>query len=329
MAETIAVLFSAYLLDLVIGDPVYSAHPIRLLGYGISRMERVLRGLGLGGRGGGILLAGIMGIFFPGACIGLERLFSCLDPWIGALFKVYLCYSFLALGDLFRHVRPVIGHLSLDHLLLARKQISLVVGREVDRLDKFAVARAAVETLAENFVDGFLSPLFWYLAGAHISLLTRTPPCTTALFFMALFKTASTLDSMVGYRNERYRHFGWAGAKLDDAMNFLPARISLGLLFAGAVFSGARPVKGLKTALRDRLKHDSPNSAHAESFLAGALEIRLGGPTRYPGGVKNRPWLGTGTEKVQPAHIKKTLTLLTFSAWISICIGMVPFLLVY
>jgi adenosylcobinamide-phosphate synthase len=142
----------------------------------------------------------------------------------------------------------------------------------------------------------------------------------TAISFMLAFKVASTLDSMVGYKDSEFLELGWAGAKLDDIMNFVPARLSLVILFVGAWISRLNPVEGIKTALRDRLKHESPNSAHAESFVAGALHVHLGGPTVYPGGKKEKPWLGEGNPDPLPIHIQKTSLLLKCSAWVGVII---------
>jgi adenosylcobinamide-phosphate synthase len=165
-------------------------------------------------------------------------------------------------------------------------------------------------------VDGFLSPLFWYCAGWVLCLLLGEEDAAWPVAFMLLFKVASTLDSMVGYKNPRYLEFGWAGARLDDLMNFLPARLSLVFLAMGAGVSGMKALEGFRVARRDRLKHDSPNSAHAESFLAGALGIRLGGPTLYADGVKEKPWLGDGRMDSGPADIRRALALLRVTGWI-------------
>jgi adenosylcobinamide-phosphate synthase len=200
-----------------------------------------------------------------------------------------------------------------------------VVGRDVRVLDEHGVSRAALETLAENFVDGFLSPLFWYCAGWVLSLLLGEEGMGWPVAFMLLFKVASTLDSMVGYKNPRYLEFGWAGARLDDAMNFLPARLSIVFLALGAAVGGMKALEGLRVARRDRLKHESPNSAHAESFLAGALGLRLGGPTLYADGMKEKPWLGDGRTESGPADIRRGLTLLRVTGWISLVatVGMI------
>ena len=140
----------------------------------------------------------------------------------------------------------------------------------------------------------------------------------TAAGFMMVFKVASTLDSMVGYKDSEFLEFGWAGAKLDDIMNFIPARLSLMVLFAGAWICRLKASEGIRVALKDRLKHDSPNAAHAESFVAGALAVRLGGPTLYPDGQKDKPWLGKGNPDPVPQHIRRTASLLTGSAWVAV-----------
>ncbi|MDY7038131.1 MAG: CobD/CbiB family cobalamin biosynthesis protein, partial [Thermodesulfobacteriota bacterium] len=263
-------------------------------------------------------------IFF--SYIVLITLFSNLHSWAGLIMNLYLCYSCLALGDLLNHIRPVIHSIENGDLNLAKKSMAKLVGREVQILDEKGLSRAAVETMSENFVDGFFSPLFWYLTGGILSFITNTHTVTTGMTLMLVFKVASTLDSMVGYKNERYIHFGRAGARLDDLMNFIPARLSIFILFLGAVFSSMHPIEGIKTASKDRLKHDSPNAAHAESFVAGALGIRLGGTTRYSYGIKKKPWIGNGTSRVGVLHMRQTTALIRHSAWIAVVTLLSPFL---
>ena len=200
----------------------------------------------------------------------------------------------------------------------ARKRIGLVVGREVQLLDDNGVSRAAVETLAENFVDGFLSPLFWYLAGGLLAGVIGLPLVITAVSLMLVFKAGSTLDSMVGYRSPEFVAFGWASAKLDDMMNLIPARVSLIIFFFGAWISGLHPLNGLRAARRDRLKHDSPNAGHAESFFAGTLGVRLCGPAVYDGRRKDKPWLGNGNSDPGPEDIRRAILLTTYSGWIAV-----------
>jgi adenosylcobinamide-phosphate synthase len=316
MTELSATIFIAFFLDLLIGDPPYRGHPARVIGQSIHCFEGLMRRSGWDGRGGGILLVLMTGASTLVSYLVLDSVFFRLHPWLHFLFNLYLTYSLLALGDLLNHIKPVIASLEMGDLDRARKALSMMVGRDVQVLHEAGVGRAAVETLAENFVDGFLSPVFWFLAGGAISLFFGGSGITFSVSLMLLFKVASTLDSMVGYTDTSYVHFGWAGARLDDLMNFLPARLSIIFLFLGAGITRVHAMEGLRVALRDRLKHDSPNAAHAESFVAGALGIRLGGPTLYPEGMKTKPWLGDGTEEVGKGHIHRTMALLRGSALI-------------
>ncbi|MBL7212721.1 MAG: cobalamin biosynthesis protein CobD [Desulfobacteraceae bacterium] len=317
MLELGIVVLLAFILDLFFGDPRYGFHPIRLMGQCIALFTNILRRVGLDGKGGGILLVVMVELLFLATFLVLSLVFHHLNALLGLGFDLFIGYSCLALKDLFIHTDRVIHALETGNLPEARKGISMVVGRDVRFLDEEGVSRAAIETLAENFVDGFISPLFWYLTGGVLATILGFSPVMTAVSLMIAFKVASTLDSMVGYKDHEFLEFGWAGAKLDDIMNFIPARLSLMVLSAGAWICRLKPMEGIKTALRDRLKHDSPNSAHAESFVAGALNVRLGGPTIYPNGQKDKPWLGQGNPDPLPIHIRRTGSLLKRSAWIA------------
>ncbi len=314
--EPALIIFLSFILDLLIGDPEYRFHPIRIIGHGITFFLKIIRYFELNTRRGGVFLV----LMTTGASLAgyfaIRSVLSGFHPIFTACFDLYICYSCIALKDLTRHIFPVVNALKADDLPNARKAVGMVVGRDVSFLDKVGVVRAAVETLAENFVDGLLSPLFWFVVGAIAGSFIGLSPIFTAICFMIIFKVASTLDSMVGYKNEEFLKTGWAGARLDDVMNFIPARFSLLILFAGACVSDLDPFGGMRTALRDRLKHDSPNAAHAESFTAGALHIRLGGPTKYAEGLKDKPWLGDeGSSDPEPEHIEKTIVLLNRAAW--------------
>jgi len=318
----IYVIFIAFLCDLIFGDPRYRLHPTRIIGRGITILEGTLRGLGLDGRAGGLFLVLIAEAVSVGGYLLVAFILYRLSYFLGLCLDVFVCYSCLALKDLIVHIRPVIHDLEVDNLAGARKAVSLVVGRDVRYLDERGVTRAAVETLAENFVDGFLSPLFWYVTGGTIGIVVGTSRLETALGFMLGFKVASTLDSMVGYKSPELYKFGWAGARLDDLMNFVPARFSLVILFVGSVWMAhLHPLDGLKVAIRDRLRHDSPNAAHAESFVAGSLHVRLGGPTRYPDHLSEKAWLGNGYPDPGTGDIRRTVSLLKAAAWISLIIA--------
>jgi adenosylcobinamide-phosphate synthase len=316
MLEPGITIVAAYLLDLMVGDPPYRYHPVRVIGQGIARAETFLRKGGLTGKAGGILLLLITAAATILFYLCIAHLLFRVHAIPLFLFHLYLVYSCLALGDLLSHIQPVVMALESGDVARARESIARVVGRDVHVLDEHGVARAAVETLAENFVDGFLSPMFWYFSGWALSFLLGERAMTWPVALTLLFKVASTLDSMVGYRNSRYVQFGWAGARLDDLMNFLPARLSIVFLGLGAGLSGMKGFEGLRIARRDRLKHDSPNSAHAESFLAGTLGLRLGGPTLYADGMKTKPWLGDGRAEAGPADIRSAVTLLRVTGWI-------------
>jgi len=326
MNELAALALAAFALDLLLGDPSYRLHPIRLMGRWITFLEAGLRRAGLDGRLGGSILAAATAGAFVGMFLLFSGLAARLHPIAAMIVHLYVIYSCLALGDLFRHVRRVSLALEGDDLHTARQAVGRIVGREVSSLDRWGVGRAAVETLAENFVDGFLSPLFWLILGGTAARLLGWSPIVPAVCAMLIFKAASTLDSMVGYRDARYARFGWAGARADDAMNFVPARLSIPILIMGAAVSGLSPMKGLQTAMRDRLKHDSPNSGHAESFAAGALGVSLGGPAQYGGSLKNKSWLGDGPSEVEVRHIHATVILLRRSAWIGMVALLCPLL---
>ncbi|MBT3255286.1 MAG: cobalamin biosynthesis protein CobD [Deltaproteobacteria bacterium] len=324
MAKCIIVLWMGFLLDVFLGDPEYRFHPIRLMGHGISFGEKWLRKLGMASRPGGIILALVlMGVTLM-IFLLLFRILNGIYGPLAFLFQVYVCFSCLALRDLTVHLNPVVDALESGDLDAARHRVSRVVGRDVTVLDEKGVCRAAVETLAENFIDGFVSPLFWYLAGGLLGWLLGMEPVIFALVTMLVFKVVSTMDSMVGYKNAKYEALGWAGAKLDDVMNFIPARLSFIFLFPGAVLAGCDGIQGIKIGIRDRLKHESPNSAHGESFVAGALGIRLAGPAIYGNVRKEKPWLGEGFGDATPADIVKTMWLLCAAAWVSMGFATLP-----
>lgn len=321
MIELAGIIFFGFLLDVFLGDPRYRYHPIRIIGRCIALFENAMRHVGLNGKVGGFLLVVTMQMGALCCYLTASLLLHSLYRPLGMAFDLFICYSSLALKDLTVHARPVIHALETEDLHEAQKQIGLVVGRDVQALDDKGVSRAAVETLAENFVDGFFSPLFWYLVGGIAASFLDLPFVIPAVSLMLVFKVGSTLDSMLGYRSPDYISFGWASAKLDDMMNFIPARLSLIILFFGAWISGLHPLNGLQAAWRDRLKHDSPNAAHAESFFAGALGVRLCGPAVYHGSLKKKPWVGTGTIDPGPEEIRRAVLLVTRSGLIAVLLS--------
>jgi len=321
MIHATAILIAALVLDLILGDPPFPFHPVRLTGSTISGLERLFLRLGWSGLVGGALLAASTITVFLGLYLALRSFLGRLHPFLASVLDLYLAYSFLALKDLLNHATPVAQALAMSDLPQARTALQKIVGRDTSNLDREGVVRGAVESVAENFVDGVLSPMFWYTFVAVLSHVFGCPaPAAAGILAMLSFKVISTLDSMVGYRSNHYLLFGRPAARLDDLANFLPARLSLIILYIGAVFSGESGREGWKIALRDRRKHPSPNAGHPESFVAGALGIKLGGPSAYQEGVVEKPWLGSGDGQADPSHIRRCCRLVYRSSWVSVFI---------
>jgi adenosylcobinamide-phosphate synthase len=321
MIHAAVILMFAFGLDVLLGDPPFRFHPVRLVGSSISALEKLLLKVRLSGLLGGIILTVVVLGLFTGGYV-LARLFlAALHPWIANVLDLYLAYSCLAVADLVQHAKPVAAALNRHDLPKARAALQKIVGRDTSFLEVAGVARGAVESVAENFVDGVLSPMFWYTTVAGVSHLFGCPsPAAAGVLALISFKIISTLDSMVGYRHDHYLFFGRPAARLDDVANFIPARLSMVILYLGALFSGENKRTGWHIALRDRQKHKSPNAGHAESFVAGALGIKLGGPTVYQEGVVEKPWLGDGYEEVGPTHICRCCRLIYRSSWLSVLI---------
>ncbi len=226
--------------------------------------------------------------------LGIEKL--CRGSLIGAAVEALLIAVLVAQRSLYEHVADVAEALDRGGLTAARDAVRHIVGRNPMSLDSHGVARAAIESLAENFNDGVVAPVFWYLLLGLPGLLA--------------YKMTNTLDSMIGHQTPHYRSFGWAAARFDDLANLMPARIS-GLLIAGAALFAekGRPGRALAIMLRDARKHRSPNAGWPEGAMAGALGLALAGPRRYPEGLVADPWVGDGTAQATTADIVRALSL--------------------
>ncbi len=226
--------------------------------------------------------------------LAIERL--CRGHRLGAVVEAVLIGVLVAQRSLYEHVAIVARALDMGGLSAGRAAVSHIVGRDPMSLDAHAVARAAIESLAENFSDGVVAPVFWYL-------LLGLP----GLF---AYKMANTLDSMIGHRTPHYRSFGWAAARFDDLLNLVPAPITGLLLVTAAIFAKkGRPDRALAIMLRDGSKHHSPNAGWPESAMAGALGLALAGPRRYPEGLVADPWLGEGSARAATTDIVRALHL--------------------
>ena len=272
------VLAAAVAADLAIGDPAFRFHPVRLMGASLTVVERGLRRLGADGYGGGVTLFVTLALFWVGGTVLLLVTIGSMT-WIGRASQAFLVYSLLALGDLLRHVWRVERAAGRDDLEAARRAVANLVGRDTDRMDAPACRRAAIESLSESLTDGFTSAVFWY------ALL--------GLPGLVLFKVVSTMDSMVGYRTPRYLRFGWCGARLDDVMNFVPARATWLLLAAVAtVLPRLSGRKALTIGLAQHAVVPGPNAGWSEAATAGAIERRLVGPIRMNGALVTDVWIG-------------------------------------
>jgi adenosylcobinamide-phosphate synthase len=274
------ILFSAFVLDMAMGDPAWLPHPVVGMGKAISFFEQKFRAWipspFFSGLGFALFLITATGTL----SFGVIALFSAFHPLAGQLLEVLLLFFCFSSKSLYTAARAVWHPLKGKNLDAARNALAMIVGRQTQTLDESGVARAAVETVAENFVDGFVSPLFFALVFGVPGALT--------------YKMINTLDSMVGYQNPAYILFGRAAARIDDAANFIPARISV-VIIAGAtcLFSRTRALQALKTALSQGRHHKSPNSGYPEAAFAGALNVCLGGPSIYHGQVVDKPYIGT------------------------------------
>ena len=269
-------LLCAVVLDGILGDPVYRWHPVRLMGHTLTGVERILRRIGLDGYAGGCMLFVALSAFWVGVSAALALWMNGLHPVLNGVFQVFLIYSMVALRDLCRHGMAIDRAGDLEG---ARRAVSMLVGRDTSAMDAAACRRAGMESLSENAVDGFISPVLWY--------------AVLGLPGIVLYKVISTMDSMVGYRTPRYAHFGWCGARLDDLFNLLPARLTW-LLMAGVAvllpgFSGR---KALSVGWRQHALVPGPNSGWSEAAAAGAVQRRLVGPVWQDGKLVTEIWIG-------------------------------------
>ena len=272
-------LAAAVVLDLLLGDPVYRFHPVRLMGGSLSLIEKGLRRVGADGYGGGVALFVILALLWVVIVAIVQLGLAAVGAWPAWLFHVFIVYSLLAFGDLFRHVWRVERALERGDLAAARTAIGRLVGRDTDRMDEGACRRAAIESMSEGLPDGYVSAIFWYVLLGLPGLI--------------VFKVVSTMDSMVGYRTPLYLRFGWCGARLDDAMNFIPARLSWLLIALSAVIvPKCSPAKAFAIPYRQAGLLPSPNSGWPEAAIAGAIRRRLVGPIWRNGNLVTDIWIG-------------------------------------
>ena len=308
---TLAALLTGYVLDLIFGDPRQIYHPIRIIGNLIAVLEKGIRKVfpktSKGELAGGTVLVVLVVLICTAVPAALLGLAAWIHPVVYWLLASFWCWQILATKSLKTESMKVYAPLKEGDLPAARRAVAMIVGRDTERLTEEGVAKAAVETVAENTSDGIVAPLIFLALGGP------------ALGFF--YKAVNTMDSMVGYKNERYLYFGRTAARLDDVLNFLPSRISAWLMILAAAILGMDGKNAKRIYLRDRRNHASPNSAQTEAVMAGALRVQLAGDAWYFGELYKKPTIGDPFRAVEPEDIVRAnrLMYLTSALALAVC----------
>ncbi len=316
--ESIVLLGLVFALDFLFGDPVYALHPTRIIGKTVTLFEKILFSLGFCGIVGGFLLVFLVNFIVVAFYLVLVWMFGFFGHYFVFLLNVYIVYSVIALKDMFTHADRVYNNLKNEDIEKAKSSVGMIVGRDVSVLDETGIVKATIESLSENFVDGFLSVVFWYCLFSFMGFWFGFDCLISGTVGALIYRAVNTMDSMVGYKNERYMYFGRIAARLDDILNFIPARLSVFIICLASFILGRGFVVCIKTAKNDRLKHASCNSAHAESAISGALKIKLGGRTVYPYGTIDKPFIGEGFDSPEIKDIKRAEEVLFVSSILSL-----------
>ena len=295
-------LVCAFLLDLAIGDPVYAWHPVRLMGWAIEKGEKILRQIVSQERwAGGILAAGLPVLTFSLAW-GLIALAERIDFALAWALQVLGIYTAVSIQDLRGEALRIHEDLKQGDLPKARQDLGRIVGRDTEALPAPEMIRGTVETVAESTVDGIIAPLFYAaLGGAPLALA---------------YKAVNTLDSMIGHLNDRYRDFGFVAAKLDELWSWLPARLSWPVTAFAAFCLNQKAEASFAHGWQDGILHGRSNGDIPEASFAGALSLRLGGPSVYQGRVVEKPFLGTARKDFEPEDILRSVKLMMWVSWI-------------
>ena len=304
----------AVLFDYLIGDPRSSLHPVVMIGNLIAFFERKLLKVQhsplLKNITGVVLVILVLGITYS-LVAWIMLLLTSIHPWAQFIGGALLLSFTISPDSLAKAGHEIHHYLLTGDLAQARSKVGWIVGRDTDQLTVAEVTRGTVETIAENIVDGIISPLFYFVIGG------------VPLAF--LYRAVNTLDSMVGYKNEKYGDFGMCAARVDDVFNYIPARLTGILLVLAAMILGCNVYGTITTIWRDAAKHPSPNSGFAEAGVAGALGIRLGGLNYYGGVASQRAYMGEAWNQLAPIHIKQTIQMM-YTATILFIIGLTIFL---
>ena len=296
------ILPAAFALDIMLGDPHYLPHPVRWLGMAIERFEPPFRRIHpnliiSGALYATVLILGtwLLTFLVLAAAHRIHPLFKTLLDIV----LIYYCISIRSLEDAAMEVKHCLVRKNIQ---TARDKVAMIVGRDISNYDEDGLARATVETVAENLVDGVIAPLFFAaIGGAPLALA---------------YKMTNTLDSMVGYKNRTYEQFGKASARIDDFLNYIPARCSVPLIALAARILSGSGQRSLTTAVCEGANHSSPNAGYPEAAFAGALALKLNGPNHYNGVLVDKPYIGVRFGQSAPGHIKKACDLMFLSSFL-------------
>jgi adenosylcobinamide-phosphate synthase len=308
------VLAVGYLFDWIAGDPEWLPHPVRLIGKGVEKGERLLRRQGhrpaVEFAMGGVLTLGIVAATY----LGTAKTIACANKrgrTLGFICETLLAWTCLASRSLHDESSAVVAALETGDIARARQRLTRIVGRDTQNLDTHEISRAVIETVAESCSDGVIAPLF-YLAIGGVPLAMA-------------YKAVNTLDSMIGHANENYLYFGKLAARLDDVANLLPSRLTaLGITAVAATIKNTNSATALETWIRDGRKHKSPNAGQPESAMSGALQVRLGGDNFYAGELVVAPLIG---ERFSQPSIPRVIHAIKIAAAVSVLGAVVALLL--
>jgi len=300
-------------LDALCGDPRWLPHPVQAIAKFALAIEEPLRKTIRNPKYAGVVawIAVVSGT--AGSCAALLWVTTTIHPLLGDLVAIFILYTTLAARDLSHHAQAVEQPLRESDLPQARQQVAMLVGRDTDQLDEAEITRATVESVAENTVDGVTAPLLFALFGGPIAAMS--------------YKAINTLDSTFGYKNERYLHFGWASARLDDVANFIPARLSAVLVPVAAKLLKLDAKQAWAILRRDRHNHPSPNGGQIEAAMAGAMNVRLGGENSYFAKSSFRPYMGESKQTLCARHIGEVIQLMWVTSALVGTIGVAVWLL--
>jgi len=308
------ILPAAFALDILMGDPRWLPHPVRWMGAAIDYFETRFRELAVSPVLSGTLFAGfLVALTWLTSFLCLQGI-NLLHPYLKSALEVILIYYCISAGSLEEAAKQIHGCFLHKNVDAARKKVAMIVGRDVTQYAESGITRATVETVAENLVDGVISPLFFAaIGGAPLALA---------------YKMVNTLDSMVGYKNDKYLLFGKASARIDDLLNYIPARLSVPVIsLAAMILTGDRGRRSFKTAVVEGRNHSSPNAGYPEAAFAGALAVKINGPNYYGGVFVDKPYIGIKFGNTEFYHIKQACDLMMLSSLLWLFIAWAGYLL--